>query len=134
MSVSSYGNGNWAVFAAASADRTRGTATARADTASNSDIDTVREKGLTAFAKQAKAEAWAEKIRRWKEEAMKAMGLTEEKLAAMSPEDRAKAMEKIDEYVRRKIEEAMEAAREEAKRKGDKLGGTSVPQFVDFQA
>lgn len=134
MSVSGIGSGAWSAYAAASAERTRGTATARADTAENSDVATVREKGLTAFAKQAKAEAWAEKVRRWKEEAMKAMGLTQEKLDAMSPEDRAKAMQQIDEYVRRKIEEAMEAAREEAKRKGQPMGGTGVPQFVDFQA
>lgn len=134
MSVSGIGSGNWSAYAAASADRTRGTATARADTGSSSDVDKVREKGLTAFAKEAKAEAMAEKVRRWREEAMKAMGLTQEKLDAMSPEDRAKAMQQIDEYVRRKIEEAMEAAREEAKHKGQPLGGTAVPQFVDFSA
>jgi len=134
MSVSAVGNGNWAAYAAASADRTRGTATVRIDSGENSDVATVREKGLTAFAKQAKAEAWAEKIRRWKDEAMKAMGLTQERLDAMSPEERAKAMQQIDEYVRRKIDEAMQSAREEAKRKGQSLGGTGVPQFVDFSA
>ncbi len=134
MSVSSLGNGNWAIYAAASAERTGGTSIARADAASNSDVDAVREKGLTAFAKQAKAEAWAEKVRKWRDEAMKAMGLTQEKLDAMSPEDRAKAMQQVDEYVRRKIDEAMQAAREEAKRKGEPLGGTGVPQFVDLSA
>jgi|GEM_PF-1626161 len=134
MSVSSYGNGNWAVYAAASADRTRGTATVRIDNGPSSDVDTIREKGLTTFVKEAKAKAWAEKLKQWRDEAMKAMGLTEEKLAAMSPEARAEALKQIDEYVRRKIEEAMNAAREEGKRKGEKLGGTSVPQFVDLTA
>ena len=134
MSVSGVGSGNWSAYAAASAERTRGTATVRVDTGEGSDIDKVREKGLTAFAKEAKAEAMAEKVRRWREEAMKAMGLTQEKLDAMSPEERAKAMQQIDEYVRRKIDEAMQAAREEAKCKGQPLGGTGVPQFVDFSA
>ena len=132
MSVSAIGTGNWAAYAAASADRTRGTATVRIDSGETSDVATVREKGLTAFAKEAKAQAWAEKIKRWKEEAMKAMGLTQEKLDAMSPEDQAKALQQIDEYVRRKIDEAMQAAREEGKHKGDPMGGSSVPQFVDL--
>lgn len=134
MSVSGVGNGNWSAYAAVSAERTRGTATVRVDTGESSDVDKVREKGLTAFAKQAKAEAWAEKVKRWRDEAMKAMGLTQEKLDAMSPEARAKAMQRIDDYVRGKIDEAMEAAREEAKRKGQPLGGTAVPQFVDISA
>lgn len=129
MSVSAIGNGNWAAYAAASS---RTTASVRVDNGPDSDIAAVRDKGLTTFAKEAKAKAWAEKLKQWREEAMKAMGLTEEKLAAMSPEDRAKALEKIDEYVRRKIDEAMQSAREEGKRKGDPQGGTSVPQFVDL--
>jgi hypothetical protein len=34
-----------------------------------------------AFAKEAKKDAWEEKLKQWKAEAMKNMGLTEESLA-----------------------------------------------------
>lgn len=132
MSVSGLGNGHWAAYAAASAERTRGTATVRIDAGETSDVAKVREKGLTAFAKEAKAQAWAEKLKRWRDEAMQAMGLTQEKLDAMSPEDRARALQQVDDYVRRKIDEAMQLAREEAKRKGEPLGLSGVPQFVDL--
>jgi tryptophanyl-tRNA synthetase len=92
----------------------------------------VRKDGLLTFAKNAKKEAWLEKLRQWREEAMKAMGLTDEKLAAMSPEAQAKALQQVEEAVQRKIKEAMELAREEGKRRGGPKDQMNVPQFIDF--
>jgi len=127
MSISGLGNG-FASYAAMGMNRIRGGQAAE----ESSDVATVRKDGLTAFAKQAKKDAWTEKLKRWRDEAMKAMGLTDDKLAAMSPEARAKALQQVDELVQRKIKDAMEAAREEGKRKGAEGGQMNVPQFVDF--
>jgi hypothetical protein len=93
---------------------------------SRSDIDSVKEKGLLAFAKDAKKNAWEEKLRQWHEDAMKSMGLTQDRLDAMSPEQRSAALKQIDEMVKQKIHEAMENAKAQGK------DGVSVPQFVDM--
>lgn len=93
---------------------------------SRSDIDSVKEKGLLAFAKDAKKNAWEEKLRQWREDAMKSMGLTQDRLDAMPAEQRAAALQKIDEMVKQKIHEAMENAKAQGK------DGVSVPQFVDM--
>jgi hypothetical protein len=90
------------------------------------DLDKVRDKGLVAFAKEAKKDAWEEKLKRWKEEAMKGMGLTETSLAAMDPNQRTAALQQIDEAVKAKIKEAMEGAKAQAK------SGVAVPNFVDL--
>ena len=91
-----------------------------------SDLDKVRDKGLVAFAKEAKKDAWEEKLKQWKAEAMKNMGLTEESLAAMTPDQRVGAMQQIDEAVKGRIKEAMEGAKAQAK------SGVAVPNFVDL--
>jgi hypothetical protein len=127
MSVSGIGGGaGWAAYAA------RGLNTIGVKTEASSDVDAVRKDGLVTFAKNAKKEAWLRKLQEWRDEAMKAMGLTPEKLDAMSPEARAKALQQVDEYVQRKIKDAMEAAREEGKRKGAPKDQMSVPQFIDM--
>lgn len=95
-------------------------------TEAQSDVDSVREKGLVAFARDAKKTAWEEKLKQWREEAMKAMGLTSERLDAMPPEQRSAALKMVEEAVQQKIKEAMESARKQGK------DGVSVPQFVDM--
>jgi hypothetical protein len=127
MSVSGIGGGGgWAAYAA------RGLNQIGVRTEAGGDVATVRKDGLLTFAKNAKKEAWLEKLRQWREEAMKAMGLTDEKLAAMSPEAQAKALQQVEEAVQRKIKEAMELAREEGKRRGGPKDQMHVPQFIDF--
>lgn len=126
MGVSGIGGGGWAAYAA------RGLNTIGVATDGDGDIAAVRKDGLTTFAKNAKKEAWLEKLRQWREEAMKALGLTEERLAAMSPEARTKALKQVEDAVQRKVKEVMELAREEGKRKGAEAGQVSVPQFIDF--
>jgi D-mannonate dehydratase len=86
----------------------------------------VREKGLVAFARDAKKTAWEEKLKQWREEAMKAMGLTQDRLDAMPPEQRSAALKMVEEAVQQKIKDAMESARKQGK------DGVSVPQFVDM--
>ena len=95
---------------------------------SNSDLDSVREKGLLAFARDSKKSAWEEKLKQWREEAMGAMGLTEDRLNAMPAEQRGAALKLVDEAVKQKIQEAMENAKVQSK------SGVSVPQFVDVSA
>ena len=92
---------------------------------SNSDLDSVREKGLLAFARDAKKTAWEEKLKQWRDEAMGAMGLTEDRLNAMPAEQRSAALKLVDEAVKQKIQDAMENAKAQGK------SGVSVPQFVD---
>ncbi len=91
-----------------------------------SDVDSVREKGLVAFARDAKKTAWEEKLKQWREEAMKGMGLTQERLDAMPSEQRSAALKMVEEAVQQKIKDAMESARKQGK------DGVSVPQFVDM--
>ena len=95
---------------------------------SNSDLDSVREKGLLAFARDAKKTAWEEKLKQWREEAMGAMGLSEDRLAAMPAEQRAAAMKLVDDAVKQRIQDAMESAKAQGK------SGVSAPQFVDISA
>jgi hypothetical protein len=93
---------------------------------SNSDLDSVREKGLLAFSRDAKKSAWEEKLKQWREEAMGAMGLTPERLDAMPAEQRSAALKLVDDAVKQKIQDAMENA------KAQGAAGVSVPQFVDM--
>ena len=97
-----------------------------------SDLEAVRKDGLLTFAKNAKKEAWLEKLRQWREEAMKSLGLTNEKLASMAQEARTRALQQVEDAVQHRIQDALEAAREESKRKGDQGGQVNVPQFVDL--
>ena len=126
MSVSGIGGGGWAAYAA------RGLNMVGVAADGDADIAAVRKDGLTTFAKNVKKEAWLEKLRQWREEAMKSLGLTDAKLAAMGPEARTKALQQVEEAVQRKIKDAMEQAQEEGKRKGAETGQVSVPQFVDL--
>jgi hypothetical protein len=121
MAISGISSGysNWSPIAAASAK-----SSTPLDAAS--DLDKVRDKGLVAFAKEAKKDAWEEKLKAWKAEAMKNMGVTEEGLAAMSPDQRTDTLQKIDEAVKSKIKDAMDGAKAQAK------NGLAVPNFVDF--
>lgn len=91
-----------------------------------SDVDKVRDKGLVAFAKEAKKDAWEEKLKQWKAEAMKNAGLTEDSLAAMTPDRRTDALQQINEAVKAKIKEAMDGAKAQTK------SGLAVPNFVDM--
>jgi ABC-type sugar transport system substrate-binding protein len=109
-----------------------GSASGATASGAGSDLEAVRKDGLLTFAKNAKKEAWLEKLRQWREEAMKSLGLTEEKLASMAPEARTKALQQVEDAVQRKIQDALETAREEGKRKGDQGGQVNVPQFVDL--
>ena len=104
----------------------RGSAVGGLKTEARTDVDSVREKGLVAFARDAKRTAWEEKLKQWREEAMKAMGLTQERLDAMPPEQRTAALKMVEEAVQQKIKEAMESARKQGK------DAVSVPQFVDM--
>lgn len=119
--ISGGGYSNWSPLAALSATKASTTALEGA-----SDLDKVRDKGLVAFAKEAKKDAWEEKLKQWKAEAMKNAGLTEESLAAMSPDQRTQALQQIDEAVKAKIKEAMDGAKAQAK------NGLAVPNFVDM--
>jgi isopropylmalate/homocitrate/citramalate synthase len=104
----------------------RGSAVGGPKIEARSDVDSVREKGLVAFARDAKKTAWEEKLKQWREEAMKAMGLTQDRLDAMPPEQRSAALKMVEEAVQQKIKDAMESARKQGK------DGVSVPQFVDM--
>lgn len=104
----------------------RGSAVGGPKVEARSDVDSVREKGLVAFARDAKKTAWEEKLKQWREEAMKAMGLTQERLDAMPSEQRSAALKMVEEAVQQKIKDAMESARKQGK------DGVSVPQFVDM--
>jgi hypothetical protein len=121
MAISGISGGysNWSPVSAASA-----LGASPLDAAS--DVDKVRDKGLVAFAKEAKKDAWEEKLKQWKAEAMKGMGLTEDRMAAMSPDQRTDALQQIREAVQAKIKEAMDGAKAQAK------SGLAVPNFVDF--
>ncbi|WP_165184975.1 hypothetical protein [Caulobacter soli] len=119
--ISGGGYSNWSPLAAAA---TQKSSKAALDTAT--DLDKVRDKGLVAFAKEAKKDAWEEKLKQWKAEAMKNSGLTEESLAAMTPDQRTSAMQQIDEAVKGKIKQAMDGAKAQAK------NGVAVPNFVDL--
>ncbi|KRA62574.1 hypothetical protein ASD89_22510 [Caulobacter sp. Root656] len=123
MAISGISGGysNWSPLSAISA---RSASTKAIEAAS--DLDKVRDKGLVAFAKEAKKDAWEEKLKQWKAEAMKTMGLTEESLAAMTPDQRTAALQQVDEAVKAKIKEAMDGAKAQAK------NGLAVPNFVDF--
>ena len=121
MAISGISSGfsNWNPLAAVSAK-----SSTPLDAAS--DLDKVRDKGLVAFAKEAKKDAWEEKLKQWKAEAMKNAGLTEESLAAMGPDQRTAALQQIDEAVKARIKDAMDGAKAQAK------SGVAVPNFVDF--
>ena len=123
MAISGISGGysNWSPLSAISARPASTTALEAA-----SDLDKVRDKGLVAFAKEAKKDAWEEKLKAWKAEAMKNAGLTEESLAAMSPDQRTQALQQIDDSVKAKIKEAMDGAKAQAK------NGLAVPNFVDM--
>lgn len=121
ISGSSGGYSNWSPLSAASVQKASTTALETA-----SDLDKVRDKGLVAFAREAKKDAWEEKLKAWKAEAMKNAGLTEESLAAMTPDQRTAALQQIDEAVKARIKEAMDGAKAQAK------NGLAVPNFVDF--
>src|ERR1700754_4154054 len=86
-----------------------GTSVGKIKTEAQSDIDSVREKGLVAFARDAKKTAWEEKLKKWREEAMQALGLTPERLDAMPPEQRTAALKMVEEAVQQKIKDAMES-------------------------
>ena len=121
MAISGISSGfsNWNPLAAVSAK-----SSTPLDAAS--DLDKVRDKGLVAFAKEAKKDAWEEKLKQWKAEAMSNAGLTEESLAAMGPDQRTAALQQIDEAVKARIKDAMDGAKAQAK------SGVAVPNFVDL--
>ncbi len=122
MAISGISGGGYSTWSPVTAASALGTSPLEAAT----DLDKVRDKGLVAFAKEAKKDAWEEKLKEWKEQAMKNMGLTEERMAAMSPDQRADALQQIREAVQGKIKEAMESAKAQAK------SGVPVPNFVDM--
>ncbi|KQY29231.1 hypothetical protein ASD21_06695 [Caulobacter sp. Root1455] len=124
MAISGISGGGYSTWSPLSAASARGVSTTAIETAS--DLDKVRDKGLVAFAKEAKKDAWEEKLKAWKAEAMKNAGLTEESLAAMSPDQRTAALQQVDEAVKAKIKEAMDGAKAQAK------SGLAVPNFVDL--
>lgn len=126
MSISGLGGG-FSAFAAMGVNHLRG----RGGEDVEGDVAAVRKDGLTAFAKNAKKEAWEEKLKQWRAEVLGAMGLTEDRLAAMAPDARAQIERQIEEAVQRKIQDAMDAAQEEGKRKAQQ-GQISMPQFVDI--
>lgn len=126
MAISGIGSG-FSAFAAMGLNHLRG----RGGEETGSDVEAVRKDGLVAFAKNAKKDAWEEKLKQWRAEVLGAMGLSEDRLAAMAPDARAQIERQIEEAVQRKIKDAMEAAQEEGKRKGQQ-GQLSVPQFVDI--
>ena len=122
MAISGIGGG----FSGYGMNVASGSAVGGTKTEARTDIDSVREKGLVAFARDAKKTAWEEKLKQWREEAMKAMGLTQDRLDAMPPEQRTAALKMVEEAVQQKIKDAMESARKQGK------DGVSVPQFVDM--
>jgi isopropylmalate/homocitrate/citramalate synthase len=122
MAISGIGGG----FSGYGMNVGRGSAVGGVKIEAKTDVDSVREKGLVAFARDAKKTAWEEKLKQWREEAMKAMGLTQDRLDAMSPEQRSGALKMVEEAVQQKIKDAMESAKKQGK------DGVSVPQFVDM--
>ena len=126
MAISGISGGGYSMWSPLAASAAQSPSRTALDAAT--DLDKVRDKGLVAFAKEAKKDAWEEKLKKWKEEAMKNMGLTEDKLAAMSPDQRTDALQQIDAAVKAKIKDAMEGAKAQAK------NGLAVPNFVDMTA
>jgi hypothetical protein len=122
MAISGISGGGYSMWSPTAAASAKGSTPLEAA----SDLDKVRDKGLVAFAKEAKKDAWEEKLKAWKAEAMKNAGLTEDSLAAMTPDQRTAALQQIDEAVKAKIKEAMDGAKAQAK------NGLAVPNFVDF--
>jgi len=122
MAISGVSGGGYSTWSPVSAAASFGTTPLEGA----SDLDKVRDKGLVAFAKEAKKDAWEEKLKQWKAEAMKNMGLTEDRLAAMSPDQRTDALQQIRDMVQAKIKEAMDGAKAQAK------SGVAVPNFVDM--
>src|SRR6478752_1546051 len=106
MAISGISGGGYSVWSPTSAASAQKASSLAIDTAS--DLDKIRDKGLVAFAKEAKKDAWEEKLKQWKAEAMKNAGLTEKSLAAMSPDQRTAALQQIDEAVKARIKEAMD--------------------------
>lgn len=125
MSISGLGSG-FSAFAAMGMNQVRG----RGEVV-DGNVAEVRKDGLVAFAKNAKKDAWEEKLKQWRAEVLGAMGLTEERLTAMAPDARAQIEKQIEDAVQRKIKDAMDGAQEEGKRKAQQ-GQISMPQFVDI--
>lgn len=96
--------------------------------AAASDLETVRSKGLLAFAADAKKEAWVEKLKLWREQAMKAMGLSDDRMGAMSADERSTALQQVNAMVEARVKDAMDSAKAQAK------NGLAVPNFVDLSA
>ncbi|MCK5909095.1 MAG: hypothetical protein KAG62_04020, partial [Caulobacter sp.] len=106
------GSAGWASLMTRGVSKADG-ASGAAASGPTSDLEAVRKDGLLTFAKNAKKEAWLEKLRQWREEAMKSLGLTDEKLASMAPEARTKALQQVEDAVQRRVKDALETAREE---------------------
>jgi hypothetical protein len=124
MAISGISGGGYSVWSPLSAASAQKTSTTAIETAN--DLAKIRDKGLVAFAKEAKKDAWEEKLKQWRAEAMKNAGLTEDSLAAMSPDQRTAALQQVDEAVKAKIKDAMDGAKAQAK------NGLAVPNFVDL--
>lgn len=75
------------------------------------EMDAIREKGLTAWAHEQKIEALKEKLRA---QILADRNLSEEGVANMSSEERVSLEDEIAKLIEQKLKEAMEEAMEEA--------------------
>lgn len=93
------------------------------------ELDEIREKGIYAWAQEKKYEALKAKIR---EDLLKANGIDEAALAAMSPEERDAVMTSLEQEMAKLIKEAMrEAALSESKAAAEE-GRAPKPMIIDI--
>ena len=91
-----------------------------------SEMDAIRDKGLTAWAHEQKIEALKEKLRA---QILSDRKLSEEGIAGLSSEQRASVEDEIAKLVEQKLKEAMEQAIEDAARTGQ-----TKAVFLDIMA
>ena len=80
-----------------------------------SDLDQIREKGLSEWAREQKMEALKAKIR---DQVLSENGMSENGIAAMSVEQRNSVEDQIAQLIQQKLEETMKRSMEDAARSG----------------
>ncbi|WP_291840068.1 hypothetical protein [Brevundimonas sp.] len=109
--VSGFLSGLTGIFGA---DSTRQKSPASID-AARSEMDEIREKGLTEWAREQKMEALKEKLRA---EVLSDKRLTEDGVAGLSVEQRSSVEDEIAKLIQQKMEEMMQRSMDDAARTG----------------
>ncbi|MFC5372107.1 hypothetical protein ACFPIF_06075 [Brevundimonas faecalis] len=87
----------------------------RVDASRTAELDEVREKGLTAWAREQKMETLKAKLRA---QVLADKKLSEDGLARLAPGERASVEQEIAKLIEQKLQEAMQETMEEAARTG----------------